>query len=39
MDFYFPRPTAALPEFLQISRVTWQTVERRGSGNAQDRLF
>ena len=39
MDFYFPRPTTALPEFLQISRVTWQTVERCGNGNAQDRLF
>ena len=39
MGFFFPRPTAALPESLQISRVTWQRVEKFGDDNAQDRLF
>ena len=39
MGFFPPRSTTALPESLQISRVTWQRVEKFGDDNAQDRLF
>lgn len=39
MGFFFPRSTTALPESVQISRVTWQRVEKFGDDNAQDRLF